>query len=321
MQQFYQPRAGTVTEAARAWTPEPLPSRLQLWGHALRDLPMVLAKHLPSAALGVARKLRLERRYAKAGKPHPSAGMMKQTPINQILSPGRTFVCDNLSLADFQRVGKSLGYTVNDVFSACSAGAVRKLLKDMNYDPDQHPLIAGVPFAGKRPPGMEGIGNYVTVDFCWLRSDLADPRERLEASRVANLEMKEHLKTSAEAGADLASVIQALPPVVMRGVRRLIHRMDGKVGFFGNVGLSNVPGPKESLYLNKWKVSDWYSVGQVVDGTAINLTMWSYAGKACVCLMLDRAVVPDGWKLFNYFAEELAQLVALVPQQPEKNTV
>ncbi len=59
---------------------------------------------------------------------------------------------------------------------------------------------------------MEGLGNFATQDFCWLRSDIADPVERLRASHEANVEMKEHLKEVKEAGADINAVMQVLPP-------------------------------------------------------------------------------------------------------------
>jgi len=39
--------------------------------------------------------------------------------------------------------------------------------------------------------------------------------------------------------------------------------------------------------------------------------MWSYCGQANVCMLIDRAVLKDGWVLFNYFVDELDALVAV----------
>jgi WS/DGAT/MGAT family acyltransferase len=236
---------------------------------------------------------------------------MRQTPINDTLSAGRTFVCDSIPLERFVTVSKALGVTINDVFSCCVAGAVRHLLLDLNYDPDAHPLIGATPFAGERPTGMEGLGNYVTQDFCWIRSDIADPLKRLRASHEANVEMKEHLKEVKEAGADINAVMQVMPPWGLTMLRKAIHRKGGSLGLFGNVLLSNVPGPKEALYLDHWKLVNWYSTGQIFDGTGLNITMWSYCGQANVCMLIDRAVLKDGWVLFNYFVDELDALVAV----------
>ena len=68
---------------------------------------------------------------------------MQQTPLNAVLSYGRSFVCDSMPLADFKQVSKALGVTINDVFLCCAAGAIRRLLQEGDYNPDQGPLIAG----------------------------------------------------------------------------------------------------------------------------------------------------------------------------------
>ena len=209
-------------------------------------------------------------------------------------------------------MSKTLGVTINDVFACCVAGAVRRLLSDLNYNPDAHPLIGGTPFGGTRPEGMEGLGNFVTQDFCWFRSDIADPLARLHASHEANVEMKEHLKEIREANADFNAVMQILPPWAIKIMRKAIHRAGGRVGFAGNLVLSNVPGPKQALYLDHWKVANWFSSGQIIDGTALNITMWSYCGQANICMLIDREVLKDGWGLFNYFVDELDALLAVV---------
>ena len=236
---------------------------------------------------------------------------MRQTPINVALSAGRTFVCDSIPLQRFITVSKALNVTINDVFSNCVAGAVRHLLIDLDYDPDAHPLIGATPFAGERTAGKEGWGNFATMDFCWLRSDIDDPVKRLQASHEANVEMKQHIKAVKEAGADISSVMQVVPPWGIPLIRKAIHRRGGSLGMGGNVALSNVPGPKEALYLDNWKLANWYSTGQIFDGTALNITMWSYCGQANICMLIDREVLEDGWRLFNYFVEELNALLAV----------
>lgn len=316
MQQFYQSQVGISAGNTPAYNPPPLPSWLTRLGWALRDWPEVMIGNLPKVVRGLWRKSRLERQRKAAGLPaHPSATLMRKTPINVTLSAGRTFVCDSIPLERFLIVSKRLGVTINDVFASCVAGAMRRLLSDLGYEPDLHPLIGGTPFAGQRPAGMEGLGNFATLDYCWVRSDIADPRKRLEASHAANAEMKQHLKEIKEAGADLNAVLQILPPWGIALIRRAIHRKGGSVSFFGNLALSNVPGPKEALYLDHWKVANWFSTGQIIDGTAINITMWSYCGKANVCMLIDREVLKDGWGLFGYFVNELDALVALATQK------
>jgi len=238
---------------------------------------------------------------------------MRRTPLNVSLSYGRTFVCDSLPLDKFKRASKGFGVTINDVFLCCAAGVLRRLLRDKHYDPDQHPLIAGTPFAGPRPDGWQGLGNFATADYCWLRSDIENPVERLRASHKAAVEMKEHMKATVEAGADLTALFQICPPWIMWLVGWYIRRQEGGMGMFGNLVLSNVPGPREAIFFNTYRLDSWFSTGQVFDGSCINITMWSYCDHANLCILADAKVIADGWIPFGYFAEELDKLVALVP--------
>jgi diacylglycerol O-acyltransferase / wax synthase len=316
MQQLYRTEPGWHPDSVPEWHPRPWPS----WGKRLwwgaRDLPKMLIKNVPRVVSGLIQKRKLDKLRALEGyPPHPNPNKMAQTPLNQALSYGRTFVCDTLPLDKFKTIGKGFGATINDVFLSCTAGAVRRLLQDMNYDPDQQPLIAGTPFAGTRPEGWQGLGNFTTADHCWLHSEIEDPIERLRASHEAAVEMKEHLKATREAGADLNALFQIFPPWAVKALRWYINRSAGKISLFGNMALSNVPGPREPIYLNKYKLDSWFSTGQVFDGTCLNMTMWSYCGSASLCILADQKVISDGWVLFNYFVEELDKLLALVPAQ------
>ena len=193
----------------------------------------MLRKHLPKLVSGLRKKRALDQRIAQEGRPpHPSPGMMQQTPLNVSLSYGRTFVCDSMPLEKFKRISKGFGVTINDVFLCCAAGVLRRLLQDRRYDPDQHPLIAGTPFAGKRPEGWQGLGNFATVDYCWVHSEIEDPVERLRASHKAAVEMKEHMKETLAAGVDLSSLLQICPPWVM-GAAALVYQQ--KTGRYRHV--------------------------------------------------------------------------------------
>jgi WS/DGAT/MGAT family acyltransferase len=315
LQRLSSPEYGWKPDPVPPWQPRPWPSWLKRLWWGSRDLPKVLRKHLPKVVSGLRKKKALDQRIAQEGRsPHPSPSMMQHTPLNVSLSYGRTFVCDSMPLEKFKRVSKGFGVTINDVFLCCAAGVLRHLLKDKRYDPDQHPLIAGTPFAGTRPEGWQGLGNFATVDYCWVHSEIEDPVARLRASHKAAVEMKEHMKETLAAGVDLSSLLQICPPWVMGLVRWYINRKQGDIGMFGNVVLSNVPGPREPLYFDTYKMDGWFSTGQVFDGSSINITLWSYCEDANLCILADEKVIPDGWVPYAYFVEELDKLVALIPE-------
>jgi diacylglycerol O-acyltransferase len=59
------------------------------------------------------------------------------------------------------------------------------------------------------------------------------------------------------------------------------------------------------------EVVNWFSTGQIFDGTSVNMTLWSYCGKANLCILTDREVLPDGWVQYEYFREEVTLLSSL----------
>jgi len=168
---------------------------------------------------------------------------------------------------------------------------------------------------------MEGLGNFVTMDYCWLHTDIADPLERLHASHIAAVAMKEHLNKSVAMNADFSAIMKILPPWAVRAFSWWLRtKKRGSLSLFGNVALSNVPGPRKTLYWDRYKLENWFSTGQIVDGTCLNMTMWSYCQNVNLCILADKKVLSDGWKLYEYFTRELETLVALIPEPDMKDS-
>ena len=114
-----------------------------------------------------------------------------------------------------------------------------------------------------------------------------------------------------------ARVTSLLPVPLLRATSWLQFR-----GLMGNANLlvSNVRGPREPFYVGPMEVVNWFSTGQIFDGTCINMTMWSYCQNVNLCVLADKKVLPDGWKLFDYFVKELEILVSLIPETATKET-
>ncbi len=309
-------------EPNRDEDPEPppwAPGKIPAWPMRLLTgacaLPLILAKGIPHAITGVRKIRRLGKEREASGRPpHPNISNMPWTPLNRSVSHGRTLVCDSIPLERMQRARAILpGATINDVFISCSAGALRSLLKEMQYAVDSGPLVGGIPVSKKRPPGMDIQGNFATADYTWLHTEIADPVARMQATHRSCAETKEHI--AASDGADINSLVSLAPEWLTRLISWWVRSREGRVGIFGNALLSNVPGPRQPLYLGPTRVSNWFSTGQVFDGTSLNLTMWSYCGKANLCIFADKSVLPDGWKLFDYFTGELDTLIELAETQ------
>ncbi|MDX1669023.1 MAG: WS/DGAT domain-containing protein, partial [Limnobacter sp.] len=75
-----------------------------------------------------------------------------------------------------------------------------------------------------------------------------------------------------------------------------------------NIVISNVPGPKHTLYFNGAKVDGVYPVSLLLDGQALNITLNSYDGKLEFGLLACRRTMPSMQRLLQYLEEGLVEL-------------
>ena len=75
--------------------------------------------------------------------------------------------------------------------------------------------------------------------------------------------------------------VQFTPPALMSGFMQLYSRLniaDRHPPPF-NVVVSNVPGPREELSVAGARLVDLYSVGPILEGIGLNITVWSYCDR------------------------------------------
>ena len=77
------------------------------------------------------------------------------------------------------------------------------------------------------------------------------------------------------------------------------------------MSISNVPGPRELLSAKDNTVTDLYSIGPLIDGIGLNITVWSYAGKLNFSVMGCKKALPDINKISDGIATAMQELQAL----------
>ncbi len=286
------------------WYPERTPSKLELVLRALIDLPRTWYRCWPRIRKGMQQTRELKQKYEQSGRELPP-NVFKDTrdsPFNIMLGRGRTFVFETFPLADIKALSKGFGVTINDLFVAAAAGAYRRFMQERGFDPDAGPLVAVIPVS-KRPPREQDdmIGNKTSSDCLAMPVHLTDPVARLQASAHAGKVMKEHIAVSE--GSDIASLLEITPPALIRLLDWWVKKKDGKFGVWGNCAISNVPGPREPLYMGAMRLNNWVSMGMVAHGMGVNTTVWSYARNFNLCILADRKLLPDGWQLIGYFRD------------------
>ncbi|CKM54470.1 putative diacylglycerol O-acyltransferase [Mycobacterium tuberculosis] len=297
---FYNDTPDEAPVVAPPWEPPPLPSTRQRLGWALRDLPSRLGKIAPTVR-AVRDRVRIEREFAKDGDrrvPPTFDRSAPPGPFQRGLSRSRRFSCESFPLAEVREVSKTLGVTINDVFLACVAGAVRRYLERCGSPPTDA-MVATMPLAVTPAAERAHPGNYSSVDYVWLRADIADPLERLHATHLAAEATKQHFAQTKDA--DVGAVVELLPERLISGLARANARTKGRFDTFKNVVVSNVPGPREPRYLGRWRVDQWFSTGQISHGATLNMTVWSYCDQFNLCVMADAVAVRNTWELLGGF--------------------
>ncbi|MFF4667655.1 wax ester/triacylglycerol synthase family O-acyltransferase [Streptomyces sp. NPDC001282] len=274
----------------------------------LDEIPLV--SQLPGA-VPVSRAVRsVTRRLAGLERvPELPSLAVPWTPFNGPISRHRRFAFSDLPLDEVKGIKNAFGVTVNDVIVDLAATAVRRWLIGHDALPDE-PLVACVPFA-LRKKGAEETGNRVTVMLTSLETQIADPRERLQAIHEAMQKIKERFDLAPAQWLEglCESVPCALTGLADRALFGLLARGRPAV----NLTVSNVPGPQVPLYVCGRAVLVQYPVSLINDaGGGLNITGFSYNGELGMGIVADRAMVPDVWHIADYLHDALEELRSLV---------
>ena len=287
-----------------------VPSRRTLVRDALVDgvrqvptLPPLLLRTL-RAATSVVR----HRRTSTTSVPLPVVHS-PQVPWTAPLTARRSFATVTLPLPDLKRVRtKHEGVTLNDLVLAVVSGALRRWLAENGQVP-RVSLTAGVPVGVEEAGAAPRLGgNRVSNMFTTLATDVDDPEERLQVIARTTSEAKEVLKRWGPRM--MLDWTQFAPPGPFAAVVRAYSRLRAASWHPSpfSVIVSNVPGPRERVTIGAARVAELYSVGPLVDGIGLNVTVWSYVDRMAFSLLSCPDLLPDVDRLASFLPDALAEL-------------
>lgn len=245
-----------------------------------------------------------------------------KTPFNASISAHRKVAFRSVPLSQIKDIKSALGATVNDVVMAVCAGALRRYLERTGDLPDA-PLVGMVPVSIRTGEEAETWTNRVSGLFCPLPTNLADPAERVQQVHewMANAKQEWDL-LPAEMMVDLAAM--APPALATRAARVATSlRIGDRVNMPINLVISNVPGPREPLYLRGARAKHYVPVSTIAEGQGLNITVQSYLDVLDFGIVADRDLVPDVWDLVDFCVDEvnvLAELAGVEKSQPRQLT-
>ena len=261
--------------------------------------------------------VRLQRRILD-----PNAGlgaMADQAPrtrFNAAVERARGYAVAEMDLGAVKAAGKAHEAKLNDVFLAICGGALRRYFGRTDELPDRS-LIAGCPVS-LRKPGDSSMNNQVTMMQVSLGTDEADAAKRIAAILRSSAVAK-------EVTADLAGAFEGDPagwgmPLAMRNAASLMEAAgtaNATPPAF-NVVVSNVPGPRETLYSNGARMLTHYPVSIPAHGLGVNITVQSYLDKLYIGITACAKALPDADVLRDDLLDEYEALCAeFLPRQVE----
>lgn len=214
-----------------------------------------------------------------------------------------------LPLEDFKSIGKAFGATVNDVLVAGATGALRRYLEARGEPTAGLAIRASVPVNLRPVEDAHRLGNSFGLVFLTLPIGIEDPVRRLRAIKK---EM-DGLKRSPEAL--VAYGVLSLLGVAPVEVEQLGLR------FFGSKAttvLTNVPGPREPLYLAGRKLDKIMFWVPQSGRLGMGISILSYAGTVMMGVATDERLVADPERIVAAFAREMEWLKAAARRKPRK---
>ena len=270
------------------------------------ELLTTAAKAVPAAVRDVAGVAGAATRLAGKAVRRDSAGLPFQAPatmLNVPITGGRRFAADSWPIERLRAVGQAVGATLNDVVLAMCSGALRRYLAEHDGLPDRS-LVAAVPVSVRAEGAGGDGGNSIGMVLCPLASDLADPVARLVSIHRSMAETKQELSGLSPTQVQMLAATQALVPMLINVMPGSSHVVSPTFNLF----ISNVPGPRETLYWNGAELVGSYPVSIPFENQGLNITVTSYAGSMDFGLTGCRQTVPHLQRLLGYLEESLAEL-------------
>ena len=222
-----------------------------------------------------------------------------RTILNQPISASRRFAAQSWDLPRIRAAARRHNATLNDIVLAMCASALRHYLSDLNALPDK-PLVAMVPMSLRKDDS--DAGNQIGMVLANLATHLADPLERLDAIARSVQNSKDRFANMSQ----LEIMNYVATAMAVSGINMATGIAPTWQAF--NIVISNVPGPKETLYWNGAKLDGIYPVSIAMDGQATNITLVSYGDKFEIGIIACRRTLPHMQKLLQYLEDGLVEL-------------
>jgi diacylglycerol O-acyltransferase len=242
-------------------------------------------------------------------------GMMSPpTLLNKQISSERSFAGVSIPLSRAKAVAKAAGGKLNDVVLAISSGVVRRYLVERGALPSKS-MTAAVPIS-LREEGNTDANNQVFGMICSIATNVEDPKTRLETIIAQSTKSKEMSHPLRALMPQMSNVSMLGAPILVQILALLYSRssLSDVLPPAANITVSNVPGPRQTLYAAGAELLHIFPVSISTHGLALNVTVQSYRDQLDFGFIAGANIIPHVEVLCAMVPDEFAALeVAFAP--------
>lgn len=227
-----------------------------------------------------------------------------KTPLNVVPGAARLLTATTYSLQTVKNIAHRNDVTVNDVLLTICDLAINRYFKEKGAELEA-PLVVYMPVS-LRARGDTEAGNLVSLLQVRLASEMDQPLEALQQIKESSLAAREVFSGFGKPAIQLYALTVALLSMFEESLK-----LDKVLPPVQNLVISNVPGPKKTLWFRGAEGLNAYPISTLPPMTALNVTANSYAGVMHVGLVADRTALPDLDRLIAHMDvvyQELSEL-------------
>jgi diacylglycerol O-acyltransferase len=232
------------------------------------------------------------------------------TILNKSISSERSFAGVSIPLSEAKALAKQSGGKLNDVVLAISSGVVRRYLLERGALPAKS-MTAAVPIS-LREEGNTDANNQVFGMICSIATDIEDPKARLETIIAQSTKSKEMSHPLRALMPQVSNISMLGSPILVQILALLYSRssLSDVLPPSANITVSNVPGPRQTLYAAGAELLHIFPVSISTHGLALNITVQSYRDQLDFGFIAGANIIPHVQVLCDMLPGEFAALQA-----------
>jgi diacylglycerol O-acyltransferase len=224
----------------------------------------------------------------------------RHTPLTGMVTSGRQFATVGVTMERIAKIRAATRSSLNHVALTCIDDGLHRYLKDQGIVLDK-PITIQMP-VNLRAEGEETAGNKIGIILVELSAPTDDPYVRLRNISYSLRNVRTMVDGVVPAAIESYTILTGL-----LGQIGEMLKISDLMPPLGNTLVSNVPGPKNHMYIKGARMEEMHPISTLVPSNLLNITLFSYAGKLFFGMIATDAL-PNLDRLGDYVLDAFTDL-------------